>query len=59
MRNLDVKGNLGAAPVQKWKESLREDFARDEDNYSSNAHDAYLDTLRTVLANTSSYSTLE
>jgi hypothetical protein len=37
VRPIDVKGNLGARPVQKWKESLREDFARDDDNFSSNA----------------------
>ena len=26
---------LGAAPVQIWKEMLREDFAREEDNFES------------------------
>lgn len=59
VRPLDVKGNLGGGPVQKWKESLREDFARDDDNYSSNAHDANLDAIRTILANTSDHSTLQ
>ena len=58
VRPLDVKGNLGAAPVQKWKETLREDFARDADNFSSNAHDANLDQMRQLLANTSMDSTL-
>ena len=37
VRPLDVKGALGAEPVQKWKETLREDFSRDADNHSSNA----------------------
>jgi len=50
VRPLDVKGNLGAAPVQQWKETLREDFARDADNFSSNAHDANLDAMRELLA---------
>ena len=59
VRPLDVKGNLGAAPVQKWKETLREDFARDEDNQSSNAHDANLDELRALLATTSILTDLE
>ena len=59
VRALDVKGNLGAAPVQKWKETLREDFARDADNYSSNAHDANLDAMRLILANTSIKTDLE
>ena len=59
VRPLDVKGNLGAAPVQQWKETLREDFARDADNFSSNAHDANLDQLRAIVANTSSFSTLQ
>jgi len=59
VRPLDVKGNLGAAPVQQWKETLREDFARDDDNFSSNAHDANLDAIRTILATTSSFSTLQ
>lgn len=36
VRPLDVKGQLGAGPVQKWKETLREDFANDNDNASSN-----------------------
>jgi len=58
VRPLDVKGNLGAEPVQRWKETLREDFARDSDNFSSNAHDAFLDDLRVALANTSSFSNI-
>ena len=59
VRPLDVKGNLGAEPVQRWKETLREDFARDSDNFSSNAHDSFLDDLRVALANTSSFSNLK
>jgi hypothetical protein len=56
VRPLDVKGQLGARAVQQWKESLREDFARDDDNYSSNAHDANLDTLREVLGAGTAFS---
>jgi hypothetical protein len=59
VRQLDNKGNLGAAPVQQWKETLREDFASDADNFSSNAHDANLDAMRTLLANTSILTDLE
>jgi len=59
VRPLDVKGNLGAEPVQKWKETLREDFARDQDNFSSNSHDANLDEMRRILANTSNASQLQ
>ena len=49
VRPLDVKGQLGARAVQQWKNSLREDFAQDSDNYSSNAHDASMDALRAAL----------
>jgi len=49
VRPLDVKGQLGAGPVQRWKETLREDFANDNDNASSNAHDAMLDALRNAM----------
>ena len=59
VRPLDVKGNLGALPVQQWKETLREDFARDEDNASTNAHDADLDMLRTLLAQKPIYTDIE
>ena len=57
-RSLDVKGQLGAGPVQRWKETLREDFANDNDNYSSNSHDAMLDALRSAMGGTSDYSSL-
>ena len=50
VRPLDNKGNLGARPVQQWKETLRETFATDMDNFSSNAHDANLDALRAAMA---------
>lgn len=50
VRPLDVKGMLGAGTVQKWKMTLREDFANDNDNASSNLHDAMLDNLRKALA---------
>jgi hypothetical protein len=50
VRPLDCKGMLGAAAVQKWKMTLREDFANDNDNASSNLHDAMLDNLRKALA---------
>lgn len=59
VRPLDVKGQLGAGPVQRWKETLREDFANDNDNASSNMHDAMLDALRNAMGNTSSYSTVQ
>ena len=49
VRPLDVKGQLGALPVQQWKETLREDFALDTDNYSTNAQDEHLDELRYLL----------
>ena len=49
VRPIDVKGQLGARAIQQWKETLREDFARDDDNFSSNAHDANLDALRAAL----------
>ena len=57
MRPLDNKGNLGARPVQQWKETLRETFARDADNYSSNAHDANLDALRASMGAGTSFAT--
>ena len=56
VRPLDVKGQLGARAVQVWKESLREDFARDDDNYSSNAHDANMDSLREALGAGTAFS---
>ena len=56
VRPLDVKGQLGARAVQQWKESLREDFARDDDNYSSNAHDASMDALRAALGAGTTFS---
>ena len=59
VRPLDNKGNLGAKPVQDWKESLREDFARDDDNHSSNAHDANLDALRKAMGGTDFFSDIE
>lgn len=59
VRSLDVKGQLGAGTLQRWKETLREDFARDNDNYSTNAHDAFLDDMRVALAHTSSFSTIK
>ena len=37
VRPLDVKGQLGARSIQQWKNTLREDFAQDMDNFSSNA----------------------
>ena len=43
------EGQLGARAVQQWKEGLREDFAQDSDNLSSNAQDANLDALRQAL----------
>lgn len=59
VRPLDVKGQLGAGPVQRWKETLREDFANDNDNYSSNSHDAMLDALREAMHSQSSFSQLQ
>lgn len=59
VRPLDNKGNLGARPVQMWKETLREDFARDDDNFSSNAHDANLDSLRVAMGGTDFFSDIE
>jgi len=50
VRPVDVKGALGAKPVQKWKETLREDFANDNDNFSSNGHDAMMDALREAMS---------
>ena len=44
-----MRGQLGARAVQQWKEGLREDFAQDSDNLSSNAQDANLDALRQAL----------
>ena len=52
-------GALGARPVQMWKETLREDFARDDDNYSSGAHDANLDQLRKAMGGTDFFSDIE
>ena len=46
VRPLDVKGALGAQPVQDWKEALREDFARDSDNHSTNACVPFTSSLR-------------
>ena len=54
VRPLDIKGQLGAGPVQRWKEGLREDFATDDDNFSTNAHDAMLDKLRRLMQATTS-----
>ena len=59
VRPIDVKGQLGARAIQSWKETLREDFARDDDNFSSNAHDANLDALRDALKNTSTFSEIQ
>jgi len=59
VRPLDVKGQLGAGPVQRWKETLREDFANDNDNYSSNSHDAMLEALREAMHSQSSFSQLQ
>jgi len=59
VRPLDVKGQLGAGPVQQWKETLREDFANDNDNYSSGSHDAMLEALRGAMKSTSSFSQLQ
>lgn len=59
VRPLDVKGQLGAGPVQRWKETLREDFANDNDNASSNMHDAMLDALRNAMGNTSTFSEVQ
>jgi len=59
VRPLDVKGQLGAGPVQRWKETLREDFANDNDNASSNQHDAMLDALRAAMGNTSNFSEVQ
>lgn len=59
VRPLDNKGALGARPVQMWKETLREDFARDDDNYSSGAHDANLDQLRKAMGGTDFFSDIE
>ena len=59
VRPLDVKGQLGAGPVQRWKETLREDFANDNDNASSNMHDAMLDALRNAMGSQSSFSTIQ
>lgn len=59
VRPLDNKGALGARPVQMWKETLREDFARDDDNFSSNAHDANLDALRKAMGGTDFFSDIE
>lgn len=56
VRPLDVKGQLGAYAVQQWKESLREDFAQDFDNFSSNAHDANMDALRAALGAGTAFS---
>ena len=50
---------LGAAPVQQWKQTLREDFARDDDNYSSGAADANLDVLRKAMGGTDFFSDIE
>ena len=59
VRPLDNKGALGARPVQQWKETLREDFARDDDNFSSNAHDANLDALRTAMGGNDFFSDID
>ena len=59
VRPLDNKGQLGAGPVQAWKETLREDFANDNDNYSSNSHDAMLDALKAAMKSTSNFSQLQ
>ena len=59
VRPLDVKGNLGARPIQKWKETLREDFANDNDNYSSGQHDAMLEALRKAMGGTDFFSDIE
>ena len=59
VRPLDNKGQLGAGPVQAWKETLREDFANDNDNYSSNSHDAMLDALKSAMKSTSNFSQLQ
>ena len=59
VRPPDNKGALGARPVQMWKETLREDFARDDDNHSSGAHDANLDMLRKAMGGTDFFSDIE
>jgi len=56
VRPLDAKGESGAGPVQFWKETLREDFSNDNDNYSSNLRDAMLDALRTLVSTATGYS---
>jgi len=59
VRPLDAKGMLGAGPVQKWKETLREDFANDNDNFSSNQHDAMLDALRQAMGKNDNFSSVQ
>lgn len=44
-----IEASSAVKGCQAWKETLREDFARDDDNYSSNAHDAGLDMLRKAM----------
>jgi len=45
--------------VQAWKETLREDFANDNDNASSNSHDAMLEALKAAMKSTSNFSQLQ
>jgi len=59
VRPLDAKGQLGAGPVQRWKETLREDFANDNDNASSNQHDAMLDALRQAMGKNDNFSSVQ
>ena len=49
VRPIDVKGQLGARPIQQWKETLREEFVRDGDYNGSKARDSALDGLRQAL----------
>ena len=58
-RPLDVKGQLGAGTVQRWKETLREDFSNDNDNFSSNMHDEMLNALRAAMGSTSRFSEIQ
>ena len=49
VRPLDVKGQLGARAIQEWKEMLRQDYVRPEDNGPRHETDAEIEELRKLL----------
>jgi len=56
VRPIDCKGNLGARPIQMWKEMLRKDFVpptqpHGSDHDAGGGHDAEIDELRKLLGN--------